>query len=276
MDDLLRMVFGDVGFRTAGAARPRGQDVLVAQQVTLAEAAFGTTHTLTFETAVGCETCLGSGLAAGAEPVRCPRCDGQGTVRVARQSFLGSVMSVSTCDQCGGVGEIVSDPCLTCRGGGITSGERSVTVEVPAGVADGNRLRLTGEGAAGARGAPPGDLFVEIRVTPDERFVRDGEHLLHEIEIGIAEAALGTEVSIPLLDGNEEQLRVKGGTQSGSLFRLPGEGMGRLSRRGRGDLMVRVNVAIPTSLSSQEKELLRKYGELRGEDVRSKRKLRRT
>ncbi|MFQ5967989.1 MAG: J domain-containing protein [Acidimicrobiia bacterium] len=276
MDDLLRMVFGDVGFRGATTQRPRGRDVLVSTEITLVDAAFGGQHTLTFDTAVTCATCLGSGAAAGSEPIRCPRCDGQGTIRVARQSFLGQVMSVTTCDQCGGSGEIISDPCPTCRGRWITQGERTVKVEVPAGVANGNRLRLTGEGGAGPRGAPAGDLFVEIHVLPDERYVRDGDHLLHEVEIGIAEAALGTTIPVPLLDGGTEQLRIKAGTQAGSLFRLPGEGMARLNRRGRGELVVRVNVAIPTSLTSEEEELLRTYAELRGEDVRSKRKLRRT
>ncbi|HEY5579028.1 MAG TPA: DnaJ C-terminal domain-containing protein, partial [Acidimicrobiia bacterium] len=237
LDDLLRSVFGDVGFRSAPMARPRGRDVLVGERITLREAAFGTDHKLSFQTAVLCGTCGGSGLAPGASLERCPRCEGRGTLRVARQSFLGAVMSVSTCDLCGGVGEVVADPCPVCRARGIVDGERTVTVEIPAGVADGNRLRLSGEGAAGPRGAPAGDLYVEVHVMADERFERDGDDLVHVMEVGIAEAALGTERSVPLLDGREEPMRIEPGTQGGSLYRLPGEGMGRLGRRGRGDLL---------------------------------------
>jgi molecular chaperone DnaJ len=150
-----------------------------------------------------------------------------------------------------------------------------VVVQIPAGVADGNRLRLSGEGAAGPRGAPPGDLYVEIQVESDDRFVRDGDDLIYNLEVGIAAAALGTEVTIPLIDGREETLRLDPGVQPGTVFRLKGEGMGRLNRRGRGDLLVRVDVRVPTALSKAEEEALRAFAELHEEQVRPNRRFRR-
>lgn len=272
LDDLLRGFFGETTF---GTARPKGRDVLVNDRITLTEAAFGTAKEMTFHTAIVCETCAGSGLADGAQPIRCRQCDGQGAVRVARQSLLGSVMSVATCDRCGGTGSEVDDPCPTCAAHGAVEGDRKVTVDIPPGITDGARLRLSGEGAAGRRGSPPGDLYVQIDIESDPRFIRQGDDLVHHVSIGVAAATLGLEVPVPLLGEGEELLRIEPGVQPGSVFRLPRQGMGRLRRRGRGDLLIKVDVEVPANLSREEEEAMRSFGELRGEDVSPSRRWRR-
>lgn len=267
-DDLIRSVFGDGGFfATPTRQANRGRDVLVPAQITLAEAAFGVTQELEFAALVGCETCDGSGAAPGTFPDTCSRCAGAGAVRVARRGFLGSVMTLSPCDLCAGTGQMIRVPCETCRGRGVTSGERSVSVEIPGGVSEGTRLRLTGQGEPGDRGVRRGDLFVEIHVGPDDRFVRDGDDLIVRVDLGIAQAALGTEVEIPLIEGGFQEIEVPRGTQPGTVFPLRGKGIERLGRRGRGDLLVEINVQVPDDLSKEEEEALRAYATVRGEEI---------
>lgn len=177
-------------------------------------------------------------------------------------------MTVSTCPDCQGVGSRVTDPCQQCRGSGVVEADQTVTVEIPPGVSSGTRLRLTGRGESLGWGGTAGDLFVEVLVAEDERFQREGDDLVHHVTIGIAEAALGTEVEVPLLGGGVERLEVPAGTQPGWITRLPGEGMSRLGRRGRGDLIVVADVVVPVDLSSEEEEHLRRYAEARGEKPR--------
>ncbi len=267
-DDLIRSVFGDSGIFTP-PARPtnRGRDVLVPAGITLAEAAFGVTRDLEFAAQVGCETCDGSGAAPGSHPEMCNRCAGSGAVRVARRGFLGSVMTLTTCDLCAGTGNVINHPCETCRGRGVTPGQRVVNVEIPGGVSEGTRLRLTGQGEPGDRGARRGDLYVEIHVGPDDRFVRDGDDLIVLVDLGLAQAALGTEIEVPLIEGGSEEIDVPRGTQPGTVFPLRGKGMGRLGRRGRGDLLVEINVLVPDTLSKEEEEALRAYASVRGEET---------
>jgi molecular chaperone DnaJ len=271
-DDLIRSVFGDGANLFGGGAgrattQSRGRDIRVPVEVTLEEATFGTVSETNFRAAVGCETCGGSGAKPGTHAEVCSLCGGVGQVRVARRSMFGSMMTVAPCDQCSATGKTISDPCSDCKGRGIVEGERSVRVEVPQGVSTGTRLRLNREGEAGGRGMPPGDLYVDIEVAPHPHFVRDGENLIHELSIGIAQATLGTEVAIPLIDGEEEPLRIPAGTQPGAVIRIKGKGVGRLGRRGRGDLYVRLAVKVPDEISDAEREALQQYAEARGETV---------
>lgn len=270
-DDLLRSVFGDGGLfggatRTA-AADARGRDIRVRLDVDLEEAAFGSVHDVEFRAAVACDTCDGSGARPGSSKETCATCGGAGQVRVARRSMFGSVMTVTACGTCRGDGQVIPDPCATCSGIGVVEGEKKVSVEVPQGVSDGTRLRLNREGEAGVRGAPPGDLYVEMVVRPHDLYIRQGDDLIYELGLGIAQAALGAEQDVPLLGGGYERLKLDPGTQPGDVVRIRGEGVGRLGRRGRGDLFVRVGVEVPKELTAAEREMLRRYAEARGEPI---------
>lgn len=264
LDDLLRSVFGDGGlFGGAGgrATARRGRDLMVTAKVTLEEAAFGTTSEISYRAAGTCDTCLGSGAAAGSTPSTCPQCNGAGAVRAARRSVFGTMMSIVDCDICDGAGTVIDNPCPTCGGRGAAVGPREVRVEIPPGVADGTRLRLTSQGEAGERGAPKGDLYVEIAVTPHDAFVRAGDDLVHRAPIGIAQAALGTTIDVPLIEGGTTELKIPAGTQPGTTFSFPGMGMTRLGRRGRGDLIVEAKVVVPTKVTGDAKRALQDYAE---------------
>ena len=268
LDDLIRSVFGDGGFFNTQGGRPasnRGRDVLVGVEVDLASAAFGGESEVSFRTKLACESCGGEGSAPGTSPVTCPTCGGAGAVRVARRGLLGTMMTLSACATCGGHGTIVSEPCPVCRGAGSITGDRKVRVEIPAGVSDGTRLRLSGRGEHPGRRGVAGDLHVEIRTRPSEEFVREGDNLVHRLKLGMAEAALGVKVEIPLLEGGTEPFEIPPGTQPSTVFRMPGLGTAHLGRRGRGDLLILTDVQIPTELSREEEEALRTFAQLRGE-----------
>lgn len=268
IDDLLRSVFGDSGLFGARANRPpRGRDVLVRTEVSLEGAVFGTEATVEYQAAVTCSVCSGTGAAPGTSPVTCPDCGGAGQVRMAQRSMFGTMMSVTTCPTCRGDGSLITDSCATCGGTGATSDRVSVNVEIPPGVSSGTRLRLGGRGESGGRGGSTGDLFVEIVVLDDPRFERHDDDLVHRTSIGIAEATLGTRLEVPTIDGSPVTIDVPRGTQPGSLFTIPGHGMSMLGRRGRGDLIVVVDVAIPEDLDAEEEDLLRRWAELRGERI---------
>lgn len=277
MEDILRSVFGDGGIfgdgglfgapPGRGSRSRRGRDIRMSVDVELEDAAFGTTRDVAFRAAVECDTCGATGAAEGTHPETCGVCNGVGQVRVARRSLIGNVMSIEACSNCAGIGDIISDPCPTCRGTGAIDGTRDVTVEIPPGVADGTRLRLNGHGEFGGRGAGAGDLYVDISTNPHEHFQRDGDNLIHRLGVGVAQAALGTTVAVPLIDGGHKDLSISPGTQPGSRMKIPGEGTGRLGRRGRGDLIVIVDVAVPTSLSNEQADVLRAYAEAVGEEV---------
>lgn len=264
-EDLIRSVFGDGGlFGDASwfrgqETRRRGDDVLVSASVSLSEAAFGTTATVEFAAPSLCDECSGSGGLGGAPPKSCPTCNGAGAVRVTRRTILGSMVSVTECGTCRGLGSVVDDPCRRCGGEGRRSDDQSVVVEVPAGVESGTRLRLTGKGGAGWRGLPPGDLFIEVAVQPDERFIRRGDDLVHRLPIDMADAALGSMADIPLVSGDVAALDIPAGTQPGTLFRVAGEGMGRLGRSGRGDLIVEAMVTVPETLTADQEKALEEY-----------------
>jgi len=269
IDDLLRSVFGDSGF--FGGARPyrapRGRDVLVRTRVTLKEAAFGTESLVEYEASSTCATCSGSGASPGTHPVTCPDCGGAGQVRMAQRSVFGTMMSVTTCPTCHGEGTLIPDPCPECSGTGARPEKVTVNVEILPGVSSGTRLRLTGRGESGGRGGQSGDLFVEVGVEDDPRFERHESDLVHRTSIGIAEAALGTRLEVPTIDGEPTSLEIPRGTQPGSTFTIGRLGMPHLGRRGRGDLIVVVDVSVPEVLDPEEEELLRRWAELRGERI---------
>jgi molecular chaperone DnaJ len=266
-DDLLRSVFGDNSmFGGAARSRPtRGSDVLVRVEVDLLGAAFGTDAEVTFGTKNTCEVCSGTGAEEGHGQTTCPQCGGAGSVRAARRSLFGTMMTVGTCPSCSGEGVLVTSPCPACSGTGAVDGQRTMTVEVPAGVSSGTRLRISGRGQSGGRYGPPGDLYVEVMVRPDPRFERHEADLVHHVSIGIAEATLGTRLTIPLIEGGESDLEIPAGTQPGTVFRMTGLGVTHLGRRTRGDLHVVVSVTVPNDLTRDEEEGLRRWAELRGE-----------
>ncbi|HEX6147273.1 MAG TPA: molecular chaperone DnaJ [Acidimicrobiia bacterium] len=266
LDDILRSVFGEGQMFGGGQNRPaRGRDVLVRVDVDLKGAAFGTEAPVRFRTRATCEVCSGTGAKDEEGRSTCPECGGAGSVRMARRSLFGTMMTVGTCPTCRGEGVMITNPCPACSGLGAVDEETTVTVEVPAGVSTGTRLRLSGRGESGGRNGPSGDLYVEVHVSPDPRFERRDADLVHQVSIGIAEAALGTRVTVPLVEGGETDLEIPAGTQPGAVFRMNGLGVTRLGRRSRGDLHVVVAVEVPTELTPDEEDLLRRWSDLRGE-----------
>lgn len=245
---------------------PRGVDMEVAVDLDFEEAVFGVERSITLRIPVTCTTCDGAGSAPGSTPSTCPECQGAGQVRRVRQSILGQMVTAGPCGRCGGLGEVITSPCPDCRGDGRRSEERTYTVDVPAGVDDGSTLRLANRGAAGPRGGSPGDLYVHLRVQPHERFVREAYDLVDELSIPMTTATLGAHLKYETLDG-EEDLVIPAGTQSGRIFKLKGRGVPHLDGRGRGDLLVRVAVEVPTRLDAEQEELVRALASLRGEDV---------
>jgi molecular chaperone DnaJ len=269
LDEILQQFFGGGfgGFGGGGRRQgPRhGTDVGSTVSLTLADAAVGASREIEFRAPGTCDRCDGIGAEPGHDPVTCSTCRGAGSVQVARDSFLGRIMTVAPCSQCRGKGQTIDHPCTQCEGGGLVTVDRSVTVDIPAGVEDGTRLRLSGRGGAGERGAPSGDVYVEIGVKHDERFDRVGDELHHRVEIGISEAVFGLTVEVPVIDDDAESIGIPAGTQPETVYRLAKKGMPRLRRRGRGDMLVHIGVAIPTDLTSEEEDTLRTYGELRDE-----------
>ena len=254
--DIFGDVFGDIfggGARRGGAPVFRGADLGYELRLDLERAVSGDTVTIEVPSQVACEVCDGSGAKEGTEPTQCSTCGGAGQVRM-QQGFF-SIQQ--TCPACKGAGKMISDPCETCHGRGRVRKTRTLSVKVPAGVDDGDRIRLSGEGEAGRNGGPPGDLYVEIRINPHKIFVRDGADLSCEVPIRFSTAALGGEVELPTLEGNVS-LKVPPGTQSGKVFRLRGKGVTTVRDPRKGDLFARVAVETPVNLTNEQKELLSK------------------
>ena len=252
--DILGNLFGFEGFFGGGRRRTgpeRGSDLRTTVAVSFAEMAKGVERNLSIPREENCDACSGSGLAPGAKAETCRSCGGRGQVRVSQGFFT----MVRTCPQCGGSGQTVSNPCPSCSGAGRVEKKRKLTVAVPAGIEDGTRLRVVGEGEAGVRGGPPGDLYVVVHVEPHELFIREAADLHLEQEISAFVAALGAELEVPTLDGNEV-LKVPAGAQPGDTVVLRGKGLPRLRRSGRGDLVVHLKVTVPRKLNAKQRELL--------------------
>jgi molecular chaperone DnaJ len=270
LGDLFDMFFnGGTGFagqppRSSGP--PRGSDLEVAIDLELRDVVFGVEAPVTVRTAVACDDCEATGAAPGTVAERCGECGGSGQVRRVRQSILGQMVTAGPCPRCRGEGTLIPKPCPTCRGEGRRLESRTYTVEIPAGIDEGATLRLTGRGAVGVRGGPAGDLYVHVRVAPDDELVRQGDDLLLDLAVPVTQAALGAHLVLETLDGDEE-LTIEPGTQTGRVLRLRGKGVPHLQGRGRGDLLVQVVVETPTGLDEEEVELLRRLAELRGDEV---------
>jgi molecular chaperone DnaJ len=268
LGDIFEAFFGQAGgSRQRGpSGPPRGSDMELVLELEFEEAVFGVQREVQLRAPSPCDTCGGTGARAGTSPTTCTTCGGAGEVRRVRQSILGQMVTASVCPACNGMGEEIATPCTACRGEGRTLEEKSYLVDVPAGVDDGTTLRLTARGAAGPRGGPPGDLYVHLRVKRHDRFERQGNDLWHLLDLPMTQAALGAELVFDTLDG-EEQLVIPAGTQSGREFRLRGRGVPNVNGRGRGDLIVRVQVQTPTDLPAEQEELLRQLAAQRGEPV---------
>jgi molecular chaperone DnaJ len=267
--DIFEAFFGDRPFGGSffGTSAPRGPsrgaDVEVEVEVSLREAAYGVDREVNVQTAKNCSVCGGVG---GTESHTCSTCGGAGIVRTVRESFLGQMVSTQTCSTCGGRGRIIDVYCEECRGSGRVSEVETRRLRIPEGIESGMRLRVQGAGHAGEPGAPPGDLYVTIRVEESPELMRDGEDLVHRMRISFVEAALGVEAEVPTLDGNAP-VKIEPGTQPGTTLRLKGEGMPRMRRRGRGDLKVVVDVMVPTRLTGEQRELLERFEAVSGEET---------
>lgn len=256
--------FGGRATRTSGPSR--GPDLEAVAQVRFEDAVFGCQTDVAVRTAVACESCEATGAAPGSSAQVCSECGGSGQVRRMRQSILGQVVTAGPCGACGGLGEVIADPCPDCKGDGRRIVEKHYNVDVPAGVDTGSTLRLTGRGAVGARGGGAGDLYVHLEVLAHDRFERVGDDLVHELHLSVAQAALGAHLEFETLDGAED-LVIPRGTQPGRVFRLRGRGVPHVNGRGRGDLLVQVAVDVPDDLTADQEELLRRFAAERGDDV---------
>ncbi len=259
--DVFEDLFGDfVGGRGGGARQraTRGSDLRYNMRITLEEAYAGARKSIRVTTLAACDACSGTGAEGGAEPVTCPTCSGMGKVR-AQQGFF---TVERTCPTCGGSGQIVKNPCKACAGAGRVEKERSLSVNIPQGVETGTRIRLSGEGEAGLRGGPAGDLYIFIEVADHPIFVRDGVNLYCRVPVSVAKAALGGEVEVPTIDGGRSRVKVPAGSQSGRQMRLRGKGMPALRGAGHGDMMIELAVETPVNLTARQKELLEEFERL--------------
>lgn len=270
LGDIFSQFFGGDPFSGGGrrgpAGPPRGTDAEATLDLDFDQAVFGAEVPVTLRSVVACDDCEATGAAPGSTSTTCPDCGGAGQVQRVRQSLLGQMVTAAPCPRCGALGTVIDDPCPACRGEGRRTEERTITVDVPAGIDHGQTLRLPGRGAAGPRGGPVGDLYLHVRVRPDERFVRQGDDLHVELSVAFTQAALGATLQIPTLEGDED-LEVEPGTEPGRVVRLRGRGVPRVQGRGRGDLHVHLVVVTPTDLDEEQAGLLRELAERRGEPV---------
>jgi molecular chaperone DnaJ len=259
--------FGGGGGRREGPNR--GSDLLYELAINLEDAANGKGVELEVPRTEACEVCHGSGAKPGTSPKTCSSCRGSGQVNRTQNTPFGRFMTTSTCPTCRGTGTIIDSPCSACHGGGTVQRRRKIEVKIPPGVDTGSRLRVSGEGEAGGKGGPPGDLYVEVNVRPHNIFTRDENDLLMEATISFTQAALGDEIIVPTLDGKAE-MKIPPGTQNGQVFRLKGKGIPGLHMSGKGDELVKIKVAVPTRLTDRQKELLREFAQISGEKTKGK------
>ncbi|HYN84953.1 MAG TPA: molecular chaperone DnaJ [Pyrinomonadaceae bacterium] len=261
-------MFGGGGGRASGSRRTtaqRGPDLRYDLEMSLEDAAKGMTAQLRIPRHENCDACKGTGAAPGTQPETCQTCSGAGQVRY-QQGFFSVAR---TCGNCRGTGRIVKTPCETCKGAGRVEREKNLEVKIPAGVETGSRLRIAGEGEAGTQGGPSGDLYVVIHVSEHEQFERQGSNLYSSVPVTFAQAALGSEITVQTLDG-QQQLKIPAGTQTGTVFRVKGAGMPVLGGRGRGDLFVAVSVVTPTTLTREQRRLLEQLAQIEDRDLEDK------
>ena len=265
LSDLLGAFFGEDLFG-GGRRTSRGADASVVTELSLSEAAFGVTRELDVEVVGECDECGGNGAAPGTTPETCATCGGAGRVQQIQQTPLGQFVRAGACPACRGRGVHIASPCRACRGNGRRQTTRSVEVNIPAGIMDGQQLKMRGQGHAGAQGSSPGDLYVGVSVLPDPRFVRDGSNLVSMLDVPFTDAALGTELDVETLEG-KERIELDAGTQPGDVVVLRGKGIPHLRGRGRGDQLVQVNVLMPRKLTDDQRRLLREFQAGVGEDT---------
>jgi len=261
--DIFDDFFGMGGRRSRGTGRERGADLRYNMEITLEDAYRGKAAQVSIPTSVACETCSGSGAKAGTKPKPCGTCGGAGRVR-AQQGFF---TIERTCPSCHGRGQTIESPCVSCSGAGRVTRERTLSVNIPAGVEDGTRIRLAGEGEAGVRGGPAGDLYIFLALASHEFFQRDGADLYCEVPVSMVTAALGGEFEVPTIDGNQSKIKVPAGTQSSRRFRLAGKGMPVLRQKQSGDMYVQVRVETPQNLTKRQRELLAEFEKLSSEET---------
>jgi molecular chaperone DnaJ len=256
-EDIFESFFGASASTGRRQRVARGADLRVDIRLGFEEAVFGVEKEITLQKHVECERCAGRGLEPGSEPIRCARCNGTGEIRRAHQSIFGQFVNVSLCDRCQGEGQVISDPCKDCRGQGRVQAGKVLRVTVPAGVDDGTQIRLSGEGEPAPRGGVPGNLYVVVHVEPHRYLRRQGDDLLMDLPVNVAQAALGDEVQVPTLDG-EVSIKIPAGTQDGKVVRVRGKGVPHLRETGRGDLQVRLRVTVPSDLTREQRDLFKK------------------
>jgi molecular chaperone DnaJ len=262
--DIFSDIFGGGG--RARGSRSRGIDLEMELDLTFDEAVFGTQKEITLEKKDACLKCSGSGAEPGSKISTCPKCHGTGQIRVTRRTILGNMATVTTCDSCAGTGKVPEKPCTECKGSGQLKRAKTMKVNIPAGVDDGSRVRITGEGEMGYRGSMPGDLYLRLNVQQHATLKREGENIYSDVPVSFYQVALGTSVNVKTVDG-EISLKVPPGTQSGKIFRLKGKGVPVVNASRRGDHFVTVRVVTPTRLTKKEKELFKKMAEENGESV---------
>ncbi len=259
MEDVLRSFFGGAfgggfgGFQRQRSGPQKGRDLQTAVEITLEQAATGTTVELNLSHLEHCNRCGGSGAEPGSSVVNCPKCGGSGQVQRSVQSPFGRMITVTTCDRCQGRGRTAEKPCTKCRGDGVEEARRKIDVKIPAGIDEDMYLTVRGQGDAGLYGGPPGDLFVGVRIKPHPTLLRKGADTIYEAEINVAQAALGAEITVPVI-GGEEKIKIQPGIQSGDMIRIKGRGMP--SRYGKGDHLVHVTVRVPKKLTKRQRELM--------------------
>ena len=278
LGDILGNIFGGFGgfggsTRQQRNAPQRGESLRVRMAISFEEAAFGCSKEITVPRIEDCDDCGGTGCKPGTSPETCPDCGGAGEVRVQQRTPFGVMASTTPCRRCGGTGKLVKDPCPSCGGKGKVRKQRTISVNIPAGIDDGQTISLRGQGHAGANGGPKGDLLITVSVKAHPLFERDGSSILFEMPISFVQATLGAEVEVPTLDG-KVKYTIPEGTQTGTTFRLRGKGIPYLNGSGRGDQYVTVNIETPKNLNKEQKELLRKFGEATGggDGVKGKKK----
>jgi len=269
LDDIFDMFFsggmGGMGMNRRQGPQ-KGSDLQYRLEISFKEAAFGAKKEITIPRTEACSNCNGTGAKPGTEVRTCPNCNGQGRIRISQKTPFGQFMQTKTCDRCNGTGEVVSTPCPECNGTGTIRRHRNLTVNIPAGVDNGTRLRMANEGEAGDRGAASGDLYIIVQVKSHNIFERKGDDIYCEVPINFVQATLGDEIKVPTLDG-KVKFSIPEGTQPGSTFRLKNKGITHLNGYGRGDEYIKVKVVIPKSLNQEQKELLMKFAEVSGEEI---------
>ena len=269
--NIFDMFFGGGGGRSRGGGRTgpqRGSDIYTEVPITLEEAFQGCEKEIKITRSELCPTCHGSKSKPGSDPATCSTCGGTGQIKEVSNTFLGQMVNVRPCRECGGTGKIITDPCEDCHGKGSKRKTKTIKIEIPEGVDEGNHLRVSGEGNCGEAAGLEGDLIVTVHVKKDKKFTREGDHIYMEQQVSFPQAALGDVLSIPTIEGKEVEFKIAPGTQSGTVFKLRGQGMNSVRHKGRGNMYVTVNVVVPKKLNSKQKDLLKQFAEISGDEIK--------